>query len=609
MAQGEGTVAEVLAGTARFAVVCGDATAVLASLPDGCAHVAYSDPPYGLSAQSTGDVVECLRAWLAGEVYTHSKAGFMSATWDAFVPGPEAWREVFRALKPGGHCVAFSSTRTVDLLGVAVRLAGFEMRPGWAWITGQAFPKSLDVSRAIDAAAGAEREVVGVHPSPAGNGAQASAALGGGWSEGVVHITAPATPAATQWDGYGTDLKPSYEPLVVARRPLDGTVAANVQRHGCGALNIDAGRITHATVNGGNLADNPHLRDSHKHGAKAAGEFLGGFREVTDTPVSRLGRFPASLALVHSEGCELVGTTRVAPNGQRRFRTEFNHRGDAMGYGFGSASSFATDTNPGVDADGMETCDEWVCVDGCAVAELARQSGERQGMVSARLLRGSTTGAGVGYNSTAKMQDAGVVGYDDHGTAARFFFNAKASSATRLAYITCAPGCAHHETVAGVREARATARDATKEHPHGWCVACGVARHHHLHSTVKPQDLARYHARLLSLPEHVAPLALVPYCGSGPEARALLEVGFRVIAVDLDPRHCAMTRHRLAQPLDAPQAKPARKAPRPAAAAPVAPAAPPPMAEAPPLVAVPSRPRGRAENAAQLSLFGTRGPQ
>ena len=280
----------------------------------------------------------------------------------------------------------------------------------------------------------------------------------------------------------------------------------------------------------------------------------------------------------------------------RRQQAILRNESVEMGYSGG------TTRKPGqlghADADGMETVDEWVCVDGCAVAELGRQSGER------------TSGSGVkGKRSQVSTygtpsQDL-VTNYDgDTGTAARFFFQAKASARDRLAYITCSAGCAHHETVAGVREARATARDATQEHPHGWCVACGTARHHHHHATVKPLDLARYHARLLSLPSHVDPVALVPFCGSGPEARALLEMGFRVIAVDLDPRHCAMTRHRLSQPLDAPQAKPARKAPRPAAAAPVAPAAPSPVAEATPLVAVPSRPRGRAENAAQLSLFG-----
>ena len=150
----EGTVADVLAGRARYAVVCGDATAVLASLPDDCAHVTYCDPGYGLSQIDTADVVACLTAWLAGKPYVHKAAGFMGHEWDSFVPGPEAWREVHRALRPGGYCVAFSSTRTVDLLGIAVRLAGFDIREGMAWVFGSGFPKSLDVSKAIDAAEG-----------------------------------------------------------------------------------------------------------------------------------------------------------------------------------------------------------------------------------------------------------------------------------------------------------------------------------------------------------------------------------------------------------------------------------------------------------------------
>ena len=147
----EGTIEDVLAGRATWAVVCGDAVEVTSGLPEACAHVCYCDPPYGLSEQRTSDVVACLGAWMRGEVYTHQRAGFMGKGWDAFVPGPEAWRAVHRALKPGGYCVAFSSTRTVDLLGIAVRLAGFEMRQGWSWIGGQGFPKSLDVSKAIDA--------------------------------------------------------------------------------------------------------------------------------------------------------------------------------------------------------------------------------------------------------------------------------------------------------------------------------------------------------------------------------------------------------------------------------------------------------------------------
>ena len=594
MAQGEGTVAEVLAGEARYAVVCGDATAVLATLPDGCAHVAYFDGPYGLSTQSTADVIACLRAWLDGRVYTHGKSGFMSAEWDAFVPGPEAFREVHRVLKPGGYCVAFSSTRTVDLLGIAVRLAGFEMREGWAWNFSAAMPKSLNVGKAIDREAGAEREVIGQRDRYLDGGKRSVGAPSNGGTfggetftvNGVADITAPATKAAAQWEGYGTATKPAYEPLVVARKPLAGTVAENVQRHGCGALNIDAGRI-------GIAADDPNHRPGTTEVTTESSSMFG-------TPSRRRGsmgsgRFPAALALAHSEGCELVGTARV-----RGFKTPVGHTSASTVDVYGEFAKRSTIDH--TDADGMETCDEWVCVEGCAVAELARQSGERNTQKSRS--NPNAAAASAGMFGVATKQKNGPEYLGETGSCTRFFWQAKASARDRLAYITCSAGCAHHETVAGVREARATARDATQEHPHGWCVACGAARHHHLHSTVKPLDLARYHARLLSLPSHVDPVALVPFCGSGPEARALLEMGFRVIAVDLDPRHCAMTRHRLSQPLDAPQAKPARKAPRPASAPPVAPAAPSPVAEATPLVSVPSRPHGRPENAAQLSLFG-----
>ena len=574
--RGEGTVAEVLAGEARFAVVCGDAVEVFRALPDECAHVAYCDPSYGLSEQRTADVVECLRAWLDGRPYVHKRAGFMGHEWDAFVPGPEAWREVFRALKPGAYCVAFSSTRTVDLLGIAVRLAGFEQREGWAWVTGQAFPKSLDVSKAIDAAEGAKREVVGskaglpgYREGETGDNEVYGAGLANGSAKCA--ITAPATPAAAQWSGYGTATKPAFEPLIVARKPLDGTVAANVQRYGCGALNIDAGRIA---------AGGPSPSVERRESAARSGwdNRGGGIMDDRTDPArysaphagEQLGRFPASLALVHSEGCERVGVRKVATG----TAVNRNRNPDKLASWYGTRRPQTEDAGH-ADADGMETVDEWRCVDGCAAKVLGEQSGESASSVGKP--RGAGHGEGWGMTKTGAE-------HSDHGTAARFFFNAKASAAARLAFVSCTPGCAAHETVIGAREARARST----------CPACGAARAKHEHATVKPLDLARYHARLLSLPAHVAPVALVPFCGTGVEARALLEVGFRVIAVDLDARHCAMTRHRLAQPLDA-------EAPQPRGKAPAAPVVAAPVATSPVVAARPARRQPVAT--AQLSLF------
>jgi DNA modification methylase len=152
----------------------------------------------------------------------------------------EAWAtEALRVLKPGGHLLAFGGTRTFHRLACALEDAGFEIRDTLAWMYGSGFPKSLDVSKAIDKAAGAAREVVRGHsPSP-------GAMFAPGEYDGLDSLprTAPATPEAERWQGWGTALKPSYEPVVLARKPLAGTVAQNVQRYGTGALNIDAARI------------------------------------------------------------------------------------------------------------------------------------------------------------------------------------------------------------------------------------------------------------------------------------------------------------------------------------------------------------------------------
>lgn len=523
------TPLDVINGLAEFSVVCGDATEALRSLPDGFAAVTYCDPSYGLSQQSTEDVIACLRAWLDGKPYVHNKSGFMQAKWDSWVAGPEAWKEVHRCLRPGGYCVAFSSTRTVDLLGIAVRLAGFEIRPGLAWAFGSGFPKSLDVSRSIDSSWGMEREVVAPNPNARPNRVGTLSPSMNSQSEGLP-ITVPSHPAAVQWDGYGTDVKPAFEPLIVARKALDGTVAHNVQTHGCGALNIDAARIgSESTQRSVNIHGVLQLNGvNHRPYHDAA--------PVHRTNGSTLGRFPAALALVHDEGCVCEGTRRVLGDA----RTGGGERPGGFG-DVGSESGNGRPCAPGhADPDGMESIDAWTCTATCAVAELGRQSGESESTSNVRRNSGRP-------ESVAKGAEYNRVGYGhaDAGTAARFFYQAKASSSDRLAYITCTAGCAHHDSVAFQKDARDSARDPSREQPHGLCRACNGVRTHHQHSTVKPLDLAKYHARLLSLPAHTKPIALVPFCGSGVEARALLDVGFRVIAIDQDYRYCAMTEFRL----------------------------------------------------------------
>jgi DNA modification methylase len=193
------------------------------TLPDGCVDSVVTDPPYGLK--------------------------FMGKHWDHSVPSAEVWTEVLRVLKPGGHLLAFAGTRTQHRMACRIEDAGFEIRDMIAWVYGSGFPKSHNVGKSIDREAGAQREVVG-------KAAAGSAPLkrghvntsGGGLSVGTerspeYEITAPATEAAQQWQGWGTALKPALEPITMARKPLVSTVAANVLAHGTGALNIDGCRI------------------------------------------------------------------------------------------------------------------------------------------------------------------------------------------------------------------------------------------------------------------------------------------------------------------------------------------------------------------------------
>jgi len=203
-------------------IICGDNVETLRTLPDACVDSCVTDPPYGLA--------------------------FMGKKWDYDVPSVEVWQECLRVLKPGGHLLAFAGTRTQHRMAVRIEDAGFEIRDMIAWVYGSGFPKSLDVSKAIDKAAGAEREVVGVDAvryARLKNQIGGSVSTGEQWEHGGrnVCITAPATEAAKQWQGWGTALKPALEPITVARKPFPGTVAENVLQHGTGALNVDGCRV------------------------------------------------------------------------------------------------------------------------------------------------------------------------------------------------------------------------------------------------------------------------------------------------------------------------------------------------------------------------------
>ena len=227
----------------------GDALEVLRGMGDSTVHAVICDPPYGLAPLPAAKVADTVARWVTGErAFVPDGRGFMSTRWDRFVPPPALWDEVSRVLVPGGHLLCFAAPRTVDLMGLSVRLAGFELRDELlAWVFGKGMAKAVDVSELIDTEQGNTRPVVGVDSKRARRlGAQGGDyATDAGWnmSGRRAHVTAPATEQSAAWAGWAAGLKPAHEPVLVARKPLDGTLAGNVLEHGAGALHIDATRI------------------------------------------------------------------------------------------------------------------------------------------------------------------------------------------------------------------------------------------------------------------------------------------------------------------------------------------------------------------------------
>jgi len=209
-------------------VLHGDMLERLAELPDASVDSCVCDPPYGIT--------------------------FMGKRWDHGVPGVDYWRAVYRVLKPGAHVFAFGGTRTFHRLVCAIEDAGLEIRDQYGWMFATGFPKSLNLSKAIDKSAGAVG-TLGEYRSPdhavkrkpgkerRHEGYQRP------WMDDAEAVDAaarqyiPATPEAAKWQGWGTAAKPSFEPICLARKPLDGTVAGNVLKWGTGAINVDACRV------------------------------------------------------------------------------------------------------------------------------------------------------------------------------------------------------------------------------------------------------------------------------------------------------------------------------------------------------------------------------
>jgi len=292
-------------------ILHGDCMQLLKTLPDCSIDAIVTDPPYGMSPDGIA------RTWADIEE-GRKLSGFMGKEWDAAVPCHNFFAECLRVLKHGGHMIAFSSTRTVCALGMAAQQGGFVIRDMIHWCYFSGFPKSHDISKAIDREAGAVREVVGYDEERAKRLGRNTDCTETTFSQvqnmkkklvdsGFVGIpiTKPATEDAQKWAGFGTALKPAVEPALLLRKPLEKglSIAQNVLKHGTGALNIDACRYAYGDpcwVGPNEVLDYSNQSDENIYASymKGSGQkYKGEHHNPTKRSVQSndQGRWPANL--------------------------------------------------------------------------------------------------------------------------------------------------------------------------------------------------------------------------------------------------------------------------------------------------------------------------
>lgn len=438
-----------------FQLMLGDCLDRLKELPADSADAIVTDPPYGLEFMGkewdTFKVVPRKVARTGGTQapFAHHAVKLDAERGAAFQTWCQDWAtECLRVLKPGGHLLAFGGSRTYHRLASAIEDAGFEIRDQIMWLYGQGFPKSLDVSKAIDAktlyGGSNTSRIKEVNKSRPGKGRIRSSTNNDGIMGSVrgpkITKDAPATSKGAQWQGWGTALKPAHEPVVVARKPLIGTVAENVLKHGTGALNIDACRVSTTEANREQTSGEGYAQSKGRAGEASA---MKRYTEEGSTNFAPLpgprggnprGRWPAN----------------VVHDGSEEVLAEFAKYGDK---GNGWKRNYGEESYLGTQYDG-----------GCF--------------------------GGGGY--------LGGSTYCDSGTAARFFYCAKASKKDR-----------------------------------------GEGNNH---PTVKPTELMRYLLKLVTPPGGTV---LDPFMGSGSTGKAAALEGFRFIGIEKERPYFEIAQQRV----------------------------------------------------------------
>lgn len=450
--------------TERVALLCGNSKAL--DLGEGAVDAVVTDPPYEL--------------------------GFMGKRWDAtgIAYDVDLWRAILRVLKPGGHLLAFGGTRTYHRMACAIEDAGFEVRDSLHWVYGSGFPKSLNVSKAIDERMGAERPVLGPNPNHRAESGVAYEGVYAGGNTGAATLTGSATPEAAAWDGWGTALKPAHEPIILARKPLSGTVAENVLAHGTGALNVDGCRL-----------DTPPRPVGFRYGGSeptGSGVTLTG--SSRDQSIARdlanaergLGRWPANFVLSHGDECDVDGLL-----------------------------------------DGQ-------CAPGCPVAELDRQSGSSKSPPpSERGRKGKRPGGFGDVGAASGDPFPNGPQYGDAGGASRFFYVAKPSSRERDYGCEGLP-----------RKSRAEATDREEGSAGSMNPRAGAGSkmgRANVHPTVKPIELMRWLCRLITPPGGIV---LDPFLGSGTTGIAAVREGFSFVGIELSEEYMQIATARIRRAME-----------------------------------------------------------
>lgn len=511
-------------------IINGNNIDILKTYPDNYFDAVVTDPPYGLGKEP--NAAELMKDWVQFGYHEVKGTGFMGKEWDAFVPQPIFWKELFRVLKHGGHVLSFFGTRTYDWGVMSMRFAGFEVRDCIQWLYGSGFPKSHNIGKAIDKIQGNEREVVGKVREGRKTKQSYSGNLG---------TDADITNGNTEWEGWGTALKPSNEPIVLARKPLEKglSVAENILKWGVGGINIDASRI-------GVSEDDPNYRHNPSQGNKGENSIFGAGGH--NGSLNAQGRFPANIILTHHPECVCKGTKKVKAilGGTKPVKGNYKLTENKTNQPYFNFS----------DENGEETIENWDCHEDCPIKILDQQSGLlKSGDIKPHKEKG--TNNSKDFFSTRVIRETNYKG--DTGGASRFFYVAKASKSERnkgldgfevkekpdnyiLPKLTCSE-CgsksvdSSNSLVCGCNGKTHYEKQNSLESKNN--LAGG---NKNFHPTVKPIKLMQYLVKMITPPNGKV---LDPFCGSGTTGVACKIEGYQFVGMEQDAEYFKIAQARI----------------------------------------------------------------